>query len=207
MLAAKLWNRNRDLTRACLDHPFVRGLGDGTLDRDAFNRYVAQDAFFMRAFLRAYAIGAARCDEFEHARCFHRFMGGVLDELKLHADYAAKLGIDLDAVTPFAATSAYIDFLQRTAWHCSVAETVAAMTPCMRLYAYLGEQLRGRLWPDHPYAEWIHTYGDEDFDRLAGEVEALLDAVAEDTPAVRDAYRYAMQCELDFFSAPLEDMP
>ena len=32
----------------------------------------------------------------------------------------------------------------------------------------------------------------------------LLDELAEDTPKVRDAYRYAMQCEVDFFSAPLD---
>jgi len=35
-------------------------------------------------------------------------------------------------------------------------------------------------------------------------LESLLDDLAPDEPAVHDAYRYAMMCELDFFSAPLE---
>ena len=45
---------------------------------------------------------------------------------------------------PNPACRAYTDFLLRTAWHTSLAETVAAMTPCMRLYAYLGGELVGK---------------------------------------------------------------
>ena len=48
-----LWNANADLAEACLRHPFVRGMADGSLAREAFKRYVAQDVFFLDAFLRA----------------------------------------------------------------------------------------------------------------------------------------------------------
>ncbi len=202
-----LWRENADLAAACRAHPFVRSLADGTLAAAAFQRYVAQDAFFLRAFLRAYAVALARCASLDHARQFHTFIGGVLEELKLHAAYAARLGVDLEHVTPCAATSTYTDFLLHTAWHRAPGETLAAMTPCMRLYAYLGQALTPSLRPSHPYADWIRTYASPEFDGLASAVETLLDALAEDTPAVHDAYRYAMQCELDFFSAPLEPTP
>jgi thiaminase/transcriptional activator TenA len=56
---------------------------------------------------------------------------------------------------------------------------------------------------DHPYRDWITTYGSTDFEQLAARIEALLDQTASDTPAVRAAYRYAMECELAFFAAPL----
>ncbi len=52
MLHESLWQQNADITQRCLEHAFVRGLADGTLDRDVFRQYVAQDAFFLRAFLR-----------------------------------------------------------------------------------------------------------------------------------------------------------
>ena len=39
-----LWLRNLDLAQRCLEHPFVQGLAEGTLDPGAFRRYVAQDA-------------------------------------------------------------------------------------------------------------------------------------------------------------------
>ena len=85
-----------------------------------------------------------------------------------------------------------------------VDEITAAMVPCMRLYAFLGTELAEYQHSDHPYADWIKTYSGEEFQALAAELESVLDSVADDTPRVRDAYRYAVQCELNFFSAPLE---
>ncbi len=204
MLYDTLWNENAELVRRCLEHPFVRRLAAGTLDREAFRRYVAQDAFFLRAFFRAYGLAAARCDDFDHARRFHELMASVLEELKLHANYAKTLDINLDDVQPYATTSAYTDFLLRIAWHNSVAEIIAAMVPCMRLYAHIGNELTTSLRPEHPYEDWIKTYSSDEFKALCARLESLLDEVASDSPSVRDAYCYAMQCELNFFSAPLE---
>ena len=205
MLHESLWQQNADITQRCLEHGFVRGLAGGTLDRDVFRQYVAQDAFFLRAFLKAYALAAAKCDDFERARIFHELMTGVLNELKLHASYSAKLDIDLDCVKPYVATSAYTDFLLRIAWHGSLAEIMAAMVPCMRLYADIGNELTTSLHPGHPYEDWIKTYSGDEFRQLCARLESLLDEVTADCPAVRNAYCYAMQCELDFFSAPLEN--
>ncbi len=42
----------------------------------------------------------------------------------------------------------------------------------------------------------VEAYSGEEFGRLAG----LLDRVSTDSREVRDSYRYALQCELDFFS-------
>src|SRR5206468_25613 len=67
---------------------------------------------------------------------------------------------------------------------------------CMRLYAYLGGELVPKCSLQHLYRRWIKTYRGEAFGRLVG----LLDRVATDTREVRNSYRYALQCELDFFS-------
>jgi thiaminase/transcriptional activator TenA len=206
MLHDELWRANQDLVRACRDHPFVRGLERGTLPPEVFKRYVAQDAFYLEAFFRAYALAAARC-EGRHAMAvtFHRLMGGVLEELELHAAAARRLRIELADVVPYPSTVAYTKFLLATAWHRGLAETVAAMTPCMRLYAYLGQELAACRSDEHPYRDWIDTYSSDDMEALTVEIEAVLDSCAEDGPPVRDAYRYALQCEADFFSAPFED--
>jgi thiaminase/transcriptional activator TenA len=178
----------------------VQALGDGTLKADRFRAFIAQDAFFLRAFLNAYALALARSDDTETIATFCELIGGVQEELKLHQVYAAELGIDLGSVAPNSACRAYTDFLLRTAWHTSLGETVAAMTPCMRLYAYLGGELALQCSQQHPYWRWIEAYSGEEFERLAGRLEAVLDRVAADTREVRDSYRYALQCELDFFS-------
>lgn len=46
------------------------------------------------------------------------------------------------------------------------AYTLGAMTPCMRLYAYLGKELEALLdlyEGSHPYRKWIENYSSEGF--------------------------------------------
>ena len=203
MLDEILWQQNKHLAEACLHHPFVRGLADGTLYPEAFRRYVAQDAYFLNAFARAYALAAARSQE-ETLISLCKLLNGVLRELQLHAGYAKELKIDLACVQPYRQVTAYTDFLLATAWHGEPGETIAAMTPCMRLYGYLGTELAKTVTAGNPYQQWIITYSGSDFQALVTRLGSLLDSMAEDSPAVRDTYAYAMQCELNFFSAMLE---
>ena len=209
MLHERLWEQNQDLAQASLGHPLVEALRDGTLAPAAFRGYIAQDAFFLEAFARAYALALARSCGAEPIGLFHVLIGGVRDELRLHAAYAAELEIDLSRVQPNPACRAYTDFLLATAWHRSLGEVLAAMTPCMRLYAFLGQELLLRIGGHgkvkvHPYGRWITAYSGPDMQDLADHIDSLLDRFSKDTPAVRQAYRYAMQCEVDFFSAALE---
>lgn len=58
--------------------------------------------------------------------------------MRLHQGYAAKWGADLPEAKPGIATRHSRDFLLATAWGNAVGLTVAAMIPCLRLYAFLG---------------------------------------------------------------------
>ncbi len=196
-LARSLWHANADLAAAALAHPFVRGIADGSLSRDRFAGYIAQDAYFLESFARAYALAIAHSPDRAGLDAFADLLDGVRAELRLHASYAQGLGIDLGTVSPVPATSAYTDFLLATASLGDVGLTCAAMTPCMRLYAYLGQALSGRS--QETYGEWVTTYAAPEFDALAATLERLLDRHSTDTPAVRRAYRRAMQLELAFF--------
>jgi thiaminase/transcriptional activator TenA len=202
-LARTLWTANADLAQACLDNAFVRGLADGSLPVSNFRAYVAQDAYFLEAFARAYALALARSPDRHGLESFHALIGGVLEELKLHASYAARWQVDLSRTAPAEATLAYTDFLLTTASLQGVAETCAAMTPCMRLYAHLGQTLaaRGANTASNPYREWIETYASPDFEALAATLESLLNRYAEPSEPVESAYRRAMQLELAFFQA------
>ncbi|WP_409332960.1 TenA family protein [Trujillonella humicola] len=202
-LARRLWADSADLAAAALEHPFVRGLADGTLPRERFAGYVAQDAYFLQAFARGYAMAVVRSPDRAGLDAFADLLVGVREELRLHDGYAARWGIDLATVEPAPATSAYTDFLLATAATGGPGETCAAMTPCMRLYAHLGQSLAGAGDPAEagPYAEWVTTYADPAFEALAATLEELLDRYAADSPAVARAYRRAMELEVAFFEA------
>jgi pyrroloquinoline quinone (PQQ) biosynthesis protein C len=59
-LADSLWHRNRTLAEAALEHPFVQGIASGELAPATFAYYVGQDAAFLDAFCRAYALALAK---------------------------------------------------------------------------------------------------------------------------------------------------
>jgi thiaminase/transcriptional activator TenA len=201
-LSARLWSDNSDLADEILAHPFVRGLSDGTLLRERFATYIAQDAFYLESFARAYALALARSPDTSTLLALADLITGVREELGLHASYAGSWGIDMSDVQPLEATAAYTEFLLATAATHDVGVIYAAMTPCMRLYAWLGQSLDAL--GAGAYAQWVKTYADPQFENIVRLLEGLLDAQADDIPVVRDAYRRAMRLELAFFEAAFQ---
>jgi thiaminase (transcriptional activator TenA) len=199
-LSDSLWDRNRALAEAALEHPFVQGVASGELARATFAHYVGQDAVFLDAFCRAYALAVAKSPDREGVIAFRELLNAAADELRLHSGYAARWGVDLHhAAGP--ATSAYTDFLLAVAALEPVGHIAAAMTPCMRLYAYLGQQLSARTKPESPYREWVETYSSAEFEALARQLEALLDRYGGDHDRLAFLYHRAIELELRFFDA------
>ncbi|HHV53602.1 MAG TPA: TenA family protein [Synergistaceae bacterium] len=201
-LAERLWLENADLARACLRHPFIRGIADGSLSQRNFAWYVGQDYFYLHAFTRAYCIAAAKGVDWDATKAFHALAAGAIEEADFHKGYASRWEVDLNEVKPSAATRRYTDFLLATAWGHDAGVTAAALTPCMRLYAHLGQAVaKERNHEGNPYAGWITTYSSQDFEALSRQLESLVDRYATPSKPVQDAYCYAMLCEHDFFDA------
>ena len=76
------------------------------------------------------------------------------------------------------------------------------MTPCMRLYSWIGKSLY-KDDIDTKYKEWIITSSDESFEKLADSLENLIETNKEtyDINQAEYLYRRAMELELDFFNA------
>jgi thiaminase (transcriptional activator TenA) len=199
-LSESLWHRNRVLAQAALEHSFVRGIATGELPRARFAYYVGQDAAFLDAFCRAYALALAKSPDYHGLIAFRELLDAADDELRLHQDYAARWEVDLHPA-PDSATSAYTNFLLAVAALEPVGHIAAAMTPCMRLYAYLGQQLAAQTKPESPYREWVVTYSSEQFEALARRLEGLLDRYGGDQDRLAVLYQRAMELELRFFDA------
>ncbi|QNI07674.1 TenA family protein [Mycobacterium kubicae] len=199
-LSDSLWHQNRGLARVALQHPFVQGIASGELARTTFVYYVGQDAAYLDAFCRAYALALAKSPDREGLMAFRELLDAASDELRLHQGYAARWGVDLHPV-PDPATSAYTDFLLAVAALEPVGHIAAAMTPCMRLYAHLGQQLVAQTKPKSPYREWVTTYSNPEYEALVRRLEGLLDRYGGDHGRLVSLYRRAMEFELRFFDA------
>jgi len=164
-------------------HPFVRGIGDGTLPVERFAHYVRQDYVFLIEYARMLALGAARATDLQTMRRFADIAQAILgEEMELHRAFAREFGIteaELEAEAPAQATQAYTDFLVRTAALGDLGELAAALLPCMWGYAEIGQRLAAAGTPgDERYARWIQTYAAPDFEELAAWCRGLVDRLA-----------------------------
>jgi thiaminase/transcriptional activator TenA len=198
-LSTRLWAANCDLAERALAHPFVSGLADGSLPPQRFAAFIAQDVFFLDAFARAYALALVRAPDTATLLTLADLIGGVRAELGLHTSSVANGAVDVQSVQPTPATIAYTDFLLAVAATREDGLIYAAMTPCMRLYAFLGSNLN----PAQAglYADWVTTYAHPEFQTLTTRLEQLLDSRAPEPIAASTLYRRAMTLELDFFDA------
>ncbi len=162
------------------NHPFVTGIGDGSLDPERFRIWLRQDYLFLIEYGRLLALGAARAPDLATMRRFAELARATLeDEMELHRSYVAELGItaeELEREQMLPTTRGYTDFLVRTAATGDFPELVAALLPCMWGYSEIGTRLAERGAPEDPgYAKWVDMYASEDFDRLAGWCRELMD--------------------------------
>ncbi len=76
---------------ASFNHPFVKKLGEGTLDLASFRYYVLQDSYYLSHFARVQTLGAAKALELETtARMAHHAQNTYEAELSLHENFAKK---------------------------------------------------------------------------------------------------------------------
>ena len=177
-------------------HPFVRGIGDGTLPLGRFRHYMCQDYFFLIEYSRVIALAAAKAPRLGEMGRFAGLLNATLNtEMELHRGFAAKFGIakeELEATRPAPACRAYTNYLLEAAYSGTFGEIAAAMLPCQWDYALIGRELAARGLPkDAPlYAEWIEMYASEEFGQLSAWLREILDrAAAEAGPAERERMR------------------
>ena len=202
LITQKLWERNYNLASLSLNTKFVQGIKNGDLPKTKFQEYLAQDYFFLESFARAYGLAVSKSRNKKNIKTLSVLLSGVSEELILHETYAKEWDIDLTTNLIGPATKKYTDFLEEVSLNLSLIEIMSAMTPCMRLYSWLGKKLLNKI-SNNPYKEWILTYSDESFDNLAKSLENLIDEYDEsyNIDQVNFLYKRAMELELDFFNA------
>jgi thiaminase/transcriptional activator TenA len=170
--------------RAQHEHPFVRGIGDGTLDVERFAHWVRQDYRFLIEYCRLFGLAAARAPDLDTLGRFADLLQATArTEMDLHRAYAREFGIseaDLEREPMAPTTRAYTDFLLRVAATGDFAELAAALLPCMWGFAEIALALRARGLPSEPrYAKWVEMYADPAFVALSDWCRELVDRLAD----------------------------
>jgi thiaminase/transcriptional activator TenA len=174
---------------AILEHPFLAGLTDASLDPDAFAHYLVQDVYYLRDFARALTVVGSKAPTHAGVGMFARHAAGTVEvELVAHESLLGELGIlNTDVMPVGPTTSAYTSYLLAIAYGGTFADGLAAVLPCYWIYADVGAELVKRGSPDPRYQRWIEAYAGDEYQSIVAEVLALADDVGRTLRAAEEA--------------------
>lgn len=180
----RLYEAARPVWQQCHEHPFVRGIGDGTLDKEKFQWFLLQDYLYLFDYARVFAWGVIKARDAGLMRTFSANVDAILGgEMKIHRSYMARLGITEEQVLqvkPALSNTSYTHYMLAVAAAGGPAEIIAAILACSWSYAEIGEELAkvpGAL--DHPfYGEWVQGYAGEEYHKTNDALVALMDELA-----------------------------
>ncbi len=182
MITNRLINSITPILEAIQAQPFNHELAAGTLPREKFVYYLAQDALYLAEFSKALALTSARLPHTHHARQFMQFaLEAIKAEQDLHAYYLEQYeALDLLKKGPSPTCLLYTHFLLKTASLDTVEIATAALLPCFWIYGEVGKAMAQKPRVDsNPYQNWIDLYSGEEFNasvKLAIEIVDELSA-------------------------------
>lgn len=191
-----------------LNHPFVRGIADGTLPLSTFKNYIMQDIYYLKHYGKVHAFGAAHADDFSVAASLaEKAKNTAQAELTVHKEHADILNItdeEMENFKPAPTAYAYTSHLYRAALSGNLGEIVAAMLPCYWLYADIALKYQDAKPEEKIYANWLEMYRSDWFQDSTKEMIDLMNEIAEEASSkekekIKEQFIIAKEYELAFW--------
>lgn len=160
----------KDIWAQYNEHPFVRGIQDGTLDREKFRYYIIQDYLYLEDYAKSFAIGIAKAKSLETTRLFSGYINALTGgEMDIHRGYMGKFSVtreELDRTPRSLDNLSYTSYMLRVAYEEGEAEILTAILSC----AYSYEVIAKKIVENNPaaaehdfYGEWVQGYASEEY--------------------------------------------
>lgn len=151
-------------------HPFVKGIEDGTLDRKKFKYYIIQDYLYLIEYAKVFGVGIAKSKSVQTAKLFASYVHLLTDgEMDIHRGYMGKFGVteeELAEIPRALDNLSYTSYMLRIAYEEGEAEVLAAILSC----AYSYEVIARTIIKNNPdslhhdfYGDWIRGYASDEY--------------------------------------------
>lgn len=204
-----LRSKNDDVWKAIFNHPFVRGIGDGSLSHQKYEYFLKQDYYYLIQFSRLFALATAKAPTLEEMNYMSALLQATLTvEMEIHRRTCSELGIsekDLERIEPAMITMSYTNLLVRTCYEGTFADIIAVLLPCANGYVDIGKKLMSEGLPDDPfYQDWIKSYASDEFQEFADWLTEKMNSIAtgaseNDKARWQHYYRSSARFEYLFF--------
>ena len=181
-LTERLYTAVEEIWASYLEHPFVRGLADGTLAQEKFRFYMVQDYCYLLEYAKVFALGVVKAKDEKTMTLFANLVQSTLtEEMSLHRAYLSQIGVteaDLEQAKMSLANRSYTSYMLDVSQRGDVTDILAAVLACAWSYLVIGAhhaKVPGAM--EHPvFGEWVTSYASEAYRQS---VEVLLDMIDE----------------------------
>lgn len=172
MMTEQLIKATQDIWQQYGEHPFVKGIENGTLDKEKFRYYIIQDYLYLVEYAKVFGIGLAKAKSAETAKLFSDYIHQLTEsEMDIHRGYVAKLNIirsELDSMPIAFDNLSYTSYMLRVAYEEGETEILAAILAC----AYSYEVIACNMVKNNPdsvnhsfYGDWVKGYSAQSYSK------------------------------------------
>lgn len=165
-----LINATKDIWEKYNEHPFIREIEKGTLDKEKFRYYIIQDYLYLEDYAKAFAIGIAKAKSYETTKLFSGYITLLTSgEMDIHRGYMGKFEVtqeELDKTPRALDNLSYTSYMLRVAYEESEAEILAAIMSCAVSYEYIAKKIvkNNPSIIDHEfYGDWVKGYSSKEY--------------------------------------------
>ncbi|MDL2217117.1 thiaminase II [Christensenellaceae bacterium OttesenSCG-928-M15] len=152
-------------------HPFVQGIGKGTLPKETFQFYLLQDYRYLLQYAKVFALAAVKAEDEETiARLTHVQHSILAEEMDMHRQYMAGFGIEKEriaSVRPSLYNRTYTANMLAVGQTGELVDILATVFPCAWTYCDYAKRLKVQYadkLENNFYKTWIENYAGNAFE-------------------------------------------
>ena len=146
----KMLEATKELWKSYNEHPFVKGIQDGSLDKDKFKYYIMQDYLYLKEYAKVFAIGVAKAKTLETANLFAKYIAVMNGELDVHSGYMGKFNVSQEEIDDMKPS----------------LDNLAAILSCAYSYEVIAKKIvenNTNSINDEFYGDWIKGYASNEY--------------------------------------------
>lgn len=213
MFTDYLYESSKKIWDKYLEHPFLKEIGEGSLNKDKFRKYLIQDYLYLIEYAKVYAMACVKSRNLKELKKFNDGVTGSIEtESANHIMYLKNFGEDIEKLEfkydLNLVNESYTSFMKAIALTGTIEEIVAAVLPCTWSYNYIGlkfkEKYKNNLEGNF-YKSWIESYCDDEYINFTNEWIDFTNEICENLDEkqkekLKDIFVKASIYELEFWN-------
>lgn len=159
-----------------LEHPFIKEIGEGTLDKEKFKNYLIQDYLYLKEYSKVFCVGLIKAKTMDEMKFYYNSIRGTMeDETAVHIKYLEGFGLtakETEKCEYELITTSYTSYMQGVALTGDLKEIALVTMPCTWSYSYIGKYIKknyGHKLDGNFFKPWIEEYASDDFEKFTND--------------------------------------